>query len=178
MFNAIIDFFNVFKVDPQMGVTFLFLILVFYKHEIKEFINTKILKKKSKMSKSKFLDIMSDLRYIHEFHKEVIAVDSDDFKKELLNAINVCREERRQLILNLSKIQRINDYTREAFRDAIIDSINKDNVNLLIIFPQENCTLLYDEIEQYINKKGSSCVKIKRDLRQDDREIQDYCGLE
>ena len=168
--NNIIKFFkDIYASDPTLAIVLLIFLIIFFKTEIKEYIRVKFFKKESldKKLEKKVINAVSDLRYIREFHKDVVAISSDMFSKEILDIINQSRVEGRKLILDLSKVQKINEQTREAFRDSLIDTINKDNVQLKIIFPKENCTKLFDEINKYAGKRGSSCVVVKRDGRTD-----------
>ena len=147
--DTVIKFFKeVYASDPTLAIVLLIFLLIFFKTEIKEYIRVKFFKKKSsdKKLEDKIINAVSDLRYVREFHKDVVALSSNMFSKEILDTINQSRVEGRKLILDLSKVQKINDQTREAFRDSLIDTINKDNVQLKIIFPRENCTKLFDEI--------------------------------
>ncbi len=168
MVESILKFLQkLVETDPQLAVLLIAFIAVFYNQEIKEIIRVKILKKDSQDSvlEKKILHIVSTLKYVREFNKEVIALNSSSFKDEILESIDGARMAGRQLVLDLSNVVKINDKTRAALRDALIDSIDKDDVNLVVIFPKCDCTKLYEELVEYSGKRGAGCISVKRDER-------------
>jgi len=160
------------RTNPELIVIIMLFVLSYFRQEITEVIQVKILKKtlkKDKELKQRILDVVASMKYVSCFNEQVITTDSAALYEEIRAVMDKMRKDGRPLVISLAEVKNINEMAREAIRDAIRYAIDRDDLNLLVIFPKHNATLLWEEIDRYIQKKGSTTVRIKKDSREGDR---------
>jgi len=167
------DIVEMFKVNPIItGLLIVFIVLQF-RAEITEAVRVYLFKQPSKKAieekkfKLKILETVASVRYVSDFNASLIIPDSDTFKAELNDIIDKSRQNQRGIVLDFSKVNNINQNAREAIRDVLLDTVDENNVSLLVVFPADDCICLHDELTKYIKKKSSDGVKVKIDNRSD-----------
>ncbi|HUU53053.1 MAG TPA: hypothetical protein VMW44_00265 [Candidatus Bathyarchaeia archaeon] len=164
---------EIFRASPILFYTLAILIIVFFRDQIIDYFRIYILKKPSvkeveeKKFKLKILETVASVRYVSDFNASLIIPDSDTFKAELNDIIDKSRKNQRGIVLDFSKVNNINQNAREAIRDVLLDTVDENNVSLLVVFPADDCICLHDELTKYIKKKSSDGVKVKIDNRSD-----------
>jgi hypothetical protein len=162
------------KKNPELFIAVFLFLFAYFRQEITDIIRIKILKKppqEDKAFKNRVLDIVSNMKYVSCFNEQVITTDSEELCDELKFILDKAKNESKPIVFDLSRIKQINEAARESLRDAVRFAIDQDDINLLVVFPKTNATLLWDEMQRYIKKRGTTCVQLKRDSRGSNRYV-------
>ncbi|MBF0121153.1 MAG: hypothetical protein HQK79_20160 [Desulfobacterales bacterium] len=107
-------------------------------------------------------------RLVCDFEQTSLVADSDAFYKNILKIIDEQRTRKESITFNFVPVCAINKKFIAGWEKAVLDIIEKNNIFIQFVFP-ENPTQLLEDLFNNLNKKvndsGTSSIVLRKDER-------------